>query len=197
MTAAARTINFILNGRPVTADVKPHHNLVEVLQAQFALFGARESCGQGLCGCCTVLVDGRPVSGCLYLAVFADGAEVATIEHLGSTERSRSRTGGVHRARRLPVRLLHARLRADGEGPAGPTSRAQDEQIKDYLSGKLCRCAAYPEIINAVELAARKNKAGEPAEPKRDREGGRTCQPLQRLEDSRGISVSTRTNGRR
>ena len=64
-----RTIAFKLNGAPVTADAKPHHNLVELLQAQFGLTGARASCGQGLCGCCTVLVDGRPVSGCLYLAV--------------------------------------------------------------------------------------------------------------------------------
>ena len=72
MSPAAVTINFTLNGRPVSADVKPHHNVVEVLQTQFALFGARESCGQGLCGCCTVLVDGRPVSGCLQLAVFLE-----------------------------------------------------------------------------------------------------------------------------
>ena len=85
----ARTIRFTLNGRPVTADVEPHHNLVEVLQSQFALTGARESCGQGLCGCCTVLVDDRPVSGCLYLAVFADGTDVTTIEHLGDPNRSR------------------------------------------------------------------------------------------------------------
>ena len=54
---AARTISFTLNGAPVTADVKPHHNLVELLQTQFGLTGARESCGQGLCGCCTVLVE--------------------------------------------------------------------------------------------------------------------------------------------
>ena len=73
---ATRTINFTLNGRPVTADVKPHHNVVEMLQTQFALTGARESCGQGLCGCCTVLLDGKPVSGCLTLAVFLDGSEV-------------------------------------------------------------------------------------------------------------------------
>ena len=73
---AARTITFTLNGAPVTADVKPHHNLVELLQTQFGLTGARESCGQGLCGCCTVLVNGRAVSGCLYLASFVDGAEV-------------------------------------------------------------------------------------------------------------------------
>src|SRR4249920_705116 len=76
-----RTIRFTLNGEAVTAQVASHHNLVELLQGQFDLFGARESCGQGLCGCCTVLVDGRAVSGCLYLAAFADGAEVATIEH--------------------------------------------------------------------------------------------------------------------
>ena len=73
---AARTINFKLNGQAVTADVKPHHNLVELLQTQFGLTGARESCGQGLCGCCSVIVNGRAVSGCLYLAAFVDGAEV-------------------------------------------------------------------------------------------------------------------------
>jgi carbon-monoxide dehydrogenase small subunit len=64
---AARTITFTLNGTPVTADVKPHHNLVELLQSQFGLTGARESCGQGLCGCCSVVVNGRAVSGCLSI----------------------------------------------------------------------------------------------------------------------------------
>src|SRR5437773_12140459 len=77
-----RTIRFTLNGEAVSAEVAPHQNLVEVLQQRFDLFGARESCAQGLCGCCTVLVDGHAVSGCLYLAAFIDGAEVVTIEHL-------------------------------------------------------------------------------------------------------------------
>jgi aerobic carbon-monoxide dehydrogenase small subunit len=77
-----RTINFNLNGMHVTADVQPHHNLIELLQTQFDLTGARESCGQGLCGCCTVFVNGRAVSGCLYLAAFVDGADVTTIEGL-------------------------------------------------------------------------------------------------------------------
>jgi carbon-monoxide dehydrogenase small subunit len=74
-----RTISFTLNGAAVSADVAPHRNLIDLLQQEFDLFGARESCGQGLCGCCTVLVDGRAVSGCLYLAAFADGAEVTTV----------------------------------------------------------------------------------------------------------------------
>ena len=71
-----RPIRFTLNGQPVTADVPSHWNVVELLQNRFALFGARESCGQGLCGCCTVLVNGAAVSGCLYLAAFVDGADV-------------------------------------------------------------------------------------------------------------------------
>src|SRR3979490_471611 len=80
----SRTINFPLNGEQVTAQVAPHQTIVEVLRDEFDLFGARESCAQGLCGCCTVLVDGRAVSGCLKLAAFVDGTEVVTIEHLGS-----------------------------------------------------------------------------------------------------------------
>src|SRR5262249_2759510 len=86
-TDMTRTISFTLNGDPVSAEIKPHHNLVEVLQRDFALTGARESCGQGMCGCCTVLVNGTAVSGCLYLAAFIDGAEVRTIESLADGDK--------------------------------------------------------------------------------------------------------------
>src|SRR5437016_11750121 len=75
-----RAIQFQLNGKSVEAQVAPHETLVEVLREEFGLFGARESCGQGLCGCCTVLVDGTAVSGCLYLAELAEGAHVQTVE---------------------------------------------------------------------------------------------------------------------
>jgi len=80
-----RTIHFTLNGEKASAEIATHHTIVEMLRDRFDLFGARESCAQGLCGCCTVLVDGRAVSGCLYLAAFADGAEVVTVEHLAVT----------------------------------------------------------------------------------------------------------------
>src|SRR5487761_946704 len=76
-----RTINFTLNGEAVTTAIEPHRNLVELLQ-RIDLFGARESCGQGLCGCCTVLVDDKAVSGCLYFAVWVDGKAVTTVESL-------------------------------------------------------------------------------------------------------------------
>ncbi|HYY62527.1 MAG TPA: 2Fe-2S iron-sulfur cluster-binding protein, partial [Burkholderiales bacterium] len=75
-----RAVHFTLNGERVEAQVAPHETLVEVLREEFGLYGARESCGQGLCGCCTVLVDGTAVSGCLYLATLAEGAQVQTVE---------------------------------------------------------------------------------------------------------------------
>jgi aerobic carbon-monoxide dehydrogenase small subunit len=160
MNAGQRTINFTLNGRPVSADVRPHHNVVEMLQTQFALFGARESCGQGLCGCCTVVVDGRPVSGCLHLAVFLDGADVITVEHLSASgeldpvQQAFIDCGAFQCGYCTPgfVVMTKALIERHPE--------PEDEQIRDYLSGNLCRCAAYPEIVNAVKMAARKIKAG-------------------------------------
>jgi aerobic carbon-monoxide dehydrogenase small subunit len=157
---ATRTIQFTLNGRPVTAEVKPHHNAVEMLQTQFALFGARESCGQGLCGCCTVLVDGKAVSGCLTLAVFLDGATVVTVEHLAApgkldpVQQAFIECGAFQCGYCTPGFVLMVKmLLRENPDP-------DDEQIRDYLSGNLCRCAAYPEIVNAVKMAARNNKAG-------------------------------------
>src|SRR4029077_994813 len=75
-----REIQFQLNGRDVSAQVAPHESLVEVLRESFGLYGARESCGQGMCGCCTVVVDGRAVSGCLYLATLVEGSNIETVE---------------------------------------------------------------------------------------------------------------------
>jgi carbon-monoxide dehydrogenase small subunit len=154
-----RVISFTLNGVAVTASVAPHHNLIELLQTQFGLTGAREACGQGLCGCCTVLVDGRAVSGCLYLALFVDGTEVATIEgfdaanKLSPEQEAFIETGAFQCGYCTSGFIVMATQLLD-EHPE-PT----DNQIKHYLSGNLCRCAAYPEIIAAVKLAAQKRKA--------------------------------------
>jgi carbon-monoxide dehydrogenase small subunit len=137
----------------VSAQVAPHESLVEVLQQGFGLGGARESCGQGLCGCCTVLVDGRAVSGCLYLASFVEGAEVATIEggkELDAVQLAFIEAGAFQCGFCTPGFLLMARQLL-GEIP-DPT----EDQIRHYLSGNLCRCAAYPEIVEAVKLAARR-----------------------------------------
>ena len=157
--AAARTVKFRLNGVQVSADVQPHHNLVEMLQTQFDLTGARESCGQGLCGCCTVIVNNRPVSACLYLASFVDGAEVVTVEGLDSggalspVQEAFIEAGAFQCGYCTPGFLLMTTKLLD-EHP-----EPDDETIKHYLSGNLCRCAAYPEVLDAVKRASQKRKA--------------------------------------
>jgi aerobic carbon-monoxide dehydrogenase small subunit len=153
-----RTIRFSLNGERVTAEIAPHHNLVDLLRREFNLFGARESCGQGLCGCCTVLVNGTAVSGCLYLAARVDGADVITIEYLGPGEdldpiqEAFIENGAFQCGFCTPGFILMANQLLD-EHPD-----PDDNQIKHYLAGNLCRCAAYPEIIRAVKSAARKRE---------------------------------------
>jgi carbon-monoxide dehydrogenase small subunit len=152
--AAERTIRFRLNGEAVSAQVATHHTLVELLQ-RLGLFGARESCAQGLCGCCTVLVNGTAVSGCLYLAAFVDGAEVATIEQaqgddgLDAVQKAFAECGAFQCGFCTPGFVLMSRQLLDAHPDPG------EDEIRHYLSGNLCRCAAYPEIVRAVQLAAR------------------------------------------
>ena len=160
MSAAARTIRFTLNGATVAAEVAPHESLVELLDRRFSLFGARESCGQGLCGCCTVIVDGRAVSSCLYLASFADGAVVETVEGLGTgdtldpVQDAFIEAGAFQCGFCTPGFVLMAKQLLERNPDP------DDEEIRHYLSGNLCRCSAYPEIIAAVKLAARRRRAG-------------------------------------
>jgi carbon-monoxide dehydrogenase small subunit len=150
-----REIRFRLNGEAVAAQVAPHETLVEVLRESFGLYGARESCAQGLCGCCTVLVDGTAVSGCLYLGMLVEGAEVATIEDsskLDAVQQAFIEASAFQCGFCTPGFVLMTRQLLD-EHP-----EPDEDTIKHYLSGNLCRCAAYPEIIEAVKLAARKRR---------------------------------------
>lgn len=150
-----RTIRFTLNGRPSEISVQTHENLVEVLRRGFQMYSVRESCGQGLCGCCTVIVNGQAVSGCLYLAVLVDGADVQTVEGLGTlaapsvVQASFVSSEGFQCGFCTPGMVLMAtQLLGENKNPS-------DEDIKHYMSGNICRCAAYPEIIEAVHTAAK------------------------------------------
>jgi len=146
-------IQFRLNGEPVAAQVAPHETLVEVLREAFGLHGAHESCGQGMCRCCTVLVDGRAVSGCLYLASLCQDADVRTIEggaELDAVQQAFVEASALQCGFCTPGFVLMTRQLLDEIPEPG------EEDIRHYLSGNLCRCAAYPEIIEAVKLAARR-----------------------------------------
>jgi aerobic carbon-monoxide dehydrogenase small subunit len=150
-----RTIRFTLNGRPVAADIATHETLVEVLRRAFGLFGGRESCGQGLCGCCTALVNGVAVTGCLYLAAFVDDADVVTVEGLAAGEE-------LH-----PIQQAFISNSAFQCGFCTPGfilmtkellerhPEPTTDEIRHYLSGNLCRCATYPDILKAVKAASK------------------------------------------
>jgi carbon-monoxide dehydrogenase small subunit len=148
-------VRFRLNGEAVSAQVAPHESLVEVLQESFGLYGARESCGQGLCGCCTVLVDGCAVSGCLQLAVLIHDKEVLTVEGghaLDAVQEAFIEASAFQCGFCTPGFVLMTRQLLDENPDPG------EDQIRHYLSGNLCRCGAYPEIIEAVKLAAKKRR---------------------------------------
>jgi carbon-monoxide dehydrogenase small subunit len=154
MAIPERRIEFTLNGRSVRSAVAPHETVIEMLQRDFGLFGARESCGQGLCGCCTVLVDGTAVSGCLYLAAFVDGTAVTTVEGL-------AKDGELHPIQQAFITKSGFQCGFCTPGFILMTKtlleqhpRPTDDQIRHYLSGNLCRCASYPDVIEAVKLAA-------------------------------------------
>ena len=125
-----------------------------MLQGSFGLVGARESCGQGLCSCCTVLVDGAAVTGCLTLAALLDGATIETIEHqdaggdLSPEQRAFIECGAFQCGYCTPGMILMTKMLLD-ENPD-----PDDDDIRHYLAGNLCRCAAYPEIVRAVKRAA-------------------------------------------
>lgn len=153
-----KDIAFTLNGRLVSLRVLAAENAIDVMN-RLGLFGARESCGLGMCGCCTILVDGNALSGCLTLAFRLDGTVIETVEHLdtdgnlhpvqqafidhGAFQCGFCTPGFVMMARQLLIENPHP----------------SDDEIRDYLAGNLCRCAAYPEIIKAVRAAAERMAA--------------------------------------
>ncbi|QDW40514.1 (2Fe-2S)-binding protein [Bradyrhizobium sp. KBS0727] len=155
MNQHAKSISFVLNGSKAEMLVQTHENLVELLN-RLDLHGARESCGQGLCGCCTVIVDDIAVSGCLCPAAFIDGKSVETIENLDrdgrlSLVQQAYIDEGAFQCGFCTSGFILMTHKLLEENPM-PT----DEEIRNYLAGNLCRCAAYPEIISAVKSAARK-----------------------------------------
>ena len=158
MDAPTRDIRFVLNGERISARVETHETLVDLLR-RHDLFGARESCAQGLCGCCAALIDGVAVSGCLTLALLVDGKSVDTIEgldrdgDLSPVQQAFIDAGAIQCGFCAPgfVLVAHQLLEKNPD--------PDDAAIRDYLQGNLCRCGTYPEVIEAVKLAARRMRA--------------------------------------
>jgi len=145
-----------INGRNYVLDVEPTVTLLELLRDRLGLTGAKDACGDGVCGACTVIMDGKAVNSCLVLAREAEGSEIITIEGLGSgseldpLQEAFIQHGAVHCGYCMPGMILTAKALLD-ENPH-PTT----EEIREAISGSICRCNGYIEIIEAIQLVAHK-----------------------------------------
>jgi carbon-monoxide dehydrogenase small subunit len=150
------TLSMILNGKDVSVEVDPGDLLVHVLRDKLGLIGTKVACGEGECGACTVLVDGKTVTSCIYPALKAQGREVTTIEGL-------AKGGQLHPIQQafvdvtapqcgycIPGMVMSAKALLD-QNP----HPARDE-IKEGISGNICRCTGYYQIVEAIELAAQR-----------------------------------------
>lgn len=164
-------VRLELNGRAVEVAGPGDRRLVDVLRGELGLTGTKEACGVGVCGVCSVLVDGRLVSGCLTQVGSLDGARVVTIEGLGTpsipsvVQAAFAEAGGYQCGICTPGQIVAATaLLAETPDPT-------PDEIRHWMAGSLCRCTGYASIIAAIRLAAERLGAGvaasvtEPGEP--------------------------------
>ncbi|MFN8150409.1 MAG: (2Fe-2S)-binding protein [Solirubrobacterales bacterium] len=149
-------VTLVVNGNPSTAQVEPRTSLADCLRHELRLTGTHIGCEQGACGACTVRVDGRLTRACLMFAVQAEGASIETVEgmaedpeHLHPIQEAFREEHGLQCGFCTPALLLTSQqLLEENPDPS-------EEEIRDYLSGNICRCTGYNGIVAAVQHAAR------------------------------------------
>ncbi|MBI2991883.1 MAG: (2Fe-2S)-binding protein [Deltaproteobacteria bacterium] len=149
-----RQIRLRVNGTERTLEVEPRSSLLEVVREQLGLTGAKLGCDIQVCGACTLLVNGRPVSACSVLALDADGCELLTIEGLSRKDRLHPLQEAFMEFGALQCGYCTSGFILTAKALLDECPRPSDEQIRDYLAGNFCRCGCYQEILQAVKRAA-------------------------------------------
>lgn len=148
-----KKISMRVNGKKVEGEVPTNRLLIDYLRYDLGLTGTKEGCSVGVCGACTVLMDGQMVSSCLALAVFADGRNITTVEGLAKNDKlhpvqkSFIQYGGFQCGICTPGQVVAAKALLD-EIP-----KPNEEQIKEWMMGNLCRCTGYYKIIESIQKA--------------------------------------------
>jgi aerobic carbon-monoxide dehydrogenase small subunit len=148
------TIQMRVNGKDYTADVPSQRLLIDCLRYDLGLTGTKEGCSVGVCGACTVMMDGVLVSSCLTLAVLADGKEITTVEGLAQdgklhpVQQAFIDYGGFQCGICTPGMVVAAKALLD------QNQNPSDDDIKDWMMGNLCRCTGYYKIIESIRGAA-------------------------------------------
>jgi carbon-monoxide dehydrogenase small subunit len=155
-----KEITLNVNNTEYTLQAKPSATLLDVIREDLGLIGTKEGCGEGECGACTVIMDGKAVNACLILAVEANGKAITTIEGLADGEvlhpiqQAFVDIGGLQCGFCTPGMILSTKVLLDKNG--NPT----DEEIRKGLEGNFCRCTGYTKIIESVKAAAQMVKEG-------------------------------------
>ncbi|GAA5164597.1 (2Fe-2S)-binding protein [Pseudonocardia eucalypti] len=149
-------VGFTVNGEPVRLDVEPRHTLADALREECGLTGTHLGCEHGVCGACTVLVDGEPARACLMFAVQAEGCAVTTVEGLagpGGTPHPLQEAFVAHHG--LQCGFCTPGMLMTAVHLLETTPQPSRAEIRAELSGNICRCTGYVGIVDAVEAAAR------------------------------------------
>jgi carbon-monoxide dehydrogenase small subunit len=146
---------MIVNGQVRGASVPPETTLLQLLREHFNLTGAKLGCDVGDCGACTVIVDGQAVNSCLMLAGQADGRQVLTIEGLASRDRLHPIQTAFENSGALQCGFCGPGVLLSAKALLDETLTPSTQEIRDALSGNLCRCTGYTKMIEAVQDAAR------------------------------------------
>jgi carbon-monoxide dehydrogenase small subunit len=159
MSETLHPVVIEVNGKRREAQVPARLSLVDFLRDELRLTGTHVGCEHGICGACSVMLDGEPVRSCLMYAVQANGHNVTTVEGLGKPDGSMSalqdafcETHGLQCGYCTPGMLIAT------QGLLNRNSNPTEEQIRDAIGGNLCRCTGYQQIVEAVKLAAKRMK---------------------------------------
>jgi aerobic carbon-monoxide dehydrogenase small subunit len=152
-------LRTVVNGREIETSVKPNQTLLEWLRDDLRLRGSREGCGVGVCGSCTVLVDGRPVSSCLMLATNAEGKEIQTIEGLAKGDELDPVQQAFLDQQAFQCGYCTSGMIMATKALLSSNPKPSEEEVRDYLSGNICRCGTYQEVMAAIKTLAEKNLA--------------------------------------
>jgi aerobic-type carbon monoxide dehydrogenase small subunit (CoxS/CutS family) len=151
-----KTISFKVNGMERRVEVEARTTLLDMVRDQLGLTGAKLGCDIQVCGACTLLLDGRPVSACSFLAADADGCEIVTVEGLNTNGKLHPLQEAFMEFGALQCGYCTSGFILTAKALLDECPRPSDEQIRDYLAGNFCRCGCYQEIMQAVKTVSSK-----------------------------------------